>query len=78
MLDDSSVGFAAGIFLITVGAILRFRYDFPYFVDYQLIGAVLMALGGGVLLLSVVLWRSWPGGGFHWRNGANGPTERAD
>lgn len=67
MLDDSPVGFAASIFLITVGAILRFKYDFSYFVDYHLVGVILMSLGGAGLVLSFVLRHSWPGGPFYWR-----------
>lgn len=67
------VGFAASIFLITVGAILVFKYDFSYFVDYKLVGVIFMSLGGAGFVLSYLLRHSWPGGPFSW-----GGRERSD
>lgn len=61
-----AVGFAASIFLIVVGAILRFRYDFEYFVDYHLVGVIFMSLGVAGFVLSILLRHSWSGGPFSW------------
>ena len=64
MLDDSRVGFAASILLLTVGVILRFQLDVPYFVDYRLVGEVFLVLGALGFALSFLLRRRWPGSAF--------------
>ena len=61
MLDDCGVGFAAGVFFVTVGVILRFQLDVPYFVDYHLVGEIFLVLGAVALALSFLLRRRWPG-----------------
>ena len=63
------MGIPLSLFLIAGGAILAFAVtDTSSAVDIQAVGWILMATGLFGVLLSLVLWDSWAGGGF-WRRG---------
>ncbi|HEX6236108.1 MAG TPA: DUF6458 family protein [Acidimicrobiales bacterium] len=58
------MGFGTSLFLIAVGAILRFAVtvDAEGF-DIGTVGVILMIVGGIGLLASIVFWNSWGGFG---------------
>ena len=68
------MGIPFSLFLIAGGAILAFavtgRSDS---IDVPTVGWILMAAGFVGLLLSLVLWDTWAGGGFWARREAPGP-----
>jgi hypothetical protein len=58
------------ILLIAVGAILAFAVEgSSSAVDINTVGWILMAAGLVGLVLSMILWDSWAGGGY-WRRDA--------
>jgi len=69
------MGIPVSLFLIAAGAILAFavtgRSDA---IDIPTVGWILMAVGLVGLLLSLVLWDTWAGGGFWARR--DGPAPR--
>lgn len=61
------MGIGASIFLIAVGAILAFAVNVTTEgVDLNMVGVILMIVGGVGLLLSLLFWSSWGGFGT-WR-----------
>lgn len=61
------MGIGVSIFLIAVGAILAFAVDVATRgIDLNMVGVILMIVGGIGLLLSLIFWSSW--GGFAWRH----------
>jgi hypothetical protein len=70
------MGIPASLLLIAAGAILAFAVTATSnTVDIQAVGWILMAAGLVGLLLSLVLWDTWAGGGFwsHPRPGERAP-----
>ena len=60
------MGIGASLFLIAAGAILAFAVTAEVSgLDISTVGWILMIVGGVGLLLSLVFWRTWGGGG--WR-----------
>ena len=60
------MGLGASLFLITVGAILRFAVTATtQGFNVQAAGVILMVIGALGLVLSFIFWSSW--GGFHRR-----------
>ncbi|HUQ63815.1 MAG TPA: hypothetical protein VM121_08680 [Acidimicrobiales bacterium] len=61
------MGIGTSIFLIAVGAILRFAVNVTdtSSINLHTVGVILMVVGAGGLLLSLIFWESW--GGFHRR-----------
>ena len=58
------MGIGASLFLIAVGAILAFAVTAEVSgLDIEVVGWILMALGGVGILLSLLFWSSWGG----WR-----------
>ena len=56
------MGFGTSLFLIAVGAILKFAVNITVQgLDLQAIGVILMVVGAIGLLASVVFWNSWGG-----------------
>ncbi len=61
------MGLPVSLFLIAVGAILAFAVtDNSSAVDIPAVGWILMVTGFVGLLLSLVMWDTWAGGGY-WR-----------
>jgi phosphate/sulfate permease len=68
------MGVPVSLFLIAAGAILAFAVTAQSnAIDVQTVGWILMAVGFAGLLLSLVLWDSWAGGGFWARRDEPGP-----
>jgi hypothetical protein len=62
------MGIPVSILLITAGAILAFAVDATTSgVNIHAVGWILMAAGLVGLVLSLILWDSWAGGGFYGR-----------
>ena len=58
------MGVSTSIFLIAVGAILKFAVNWQVDeVDLQAVGVILMVIGGLGLILSLIFWSSWGGFG---------------
>jgi hypothetical protein len=58
------MGVGVSLFLIAIGAILAFAVTAEISgLDIEVVGWILMAVGGVGLLLSLVFWQSWGG----WR-----------
>ncbi|HEX2700489.1 MAG TPA: DUF6458 family protein [Acidimicrobiales bacterium] len=58
------MGLGVSIFLIAVGAILAFAIEVSTDgVDLNMVGVILMIVGGIGLLASMVFWSSWGGFG---------------
>ncbi len=58
------MGISTSIFLIAVGAILKFAVTWQVDnVDLQAVGVILMVIGGLGLVLSLIFWSSWGGFG---------------
>ena len=58
------MGIGTGIFLLAVGAILRFAVTTTTKgVNIQTVGDILMIVGGLGILLSLFFWNSWGGFG---------------
>ena len=58
------MGLSTSIFLIAVGAILKFAVTWQMDnVDLQAVGVILMVVGGIGLVLSLIFWSSWGGFG---------------
>lgn len=59
------MGLGVGIFLIAVGAVLAFAVHVSTAgaVNLQVVGWILMAVGGLGVLLSVIFWSTWAGPG---------------
>jgi hypothetical protein len=69
------MGIPISLLVIAAGAILAFAVTgTSNEVDVQAVGWILMAAGFLGLLLSLVMWDSWAGGGY-WRGSR--PDERA-
>jgi len=67
------MGVPLSLFLIAGGAILAFAVTgSANGIDIQSVGWILMAVGVVGLLLSLVMWDTWMGGGY-WNRG---PYER--
>jgi hypothetical protein len=63
------MGIGVSIFLIAVGAILAFAVDVATKgVDLNMVGVILMIVGGIGLLLSLMFWSSWGGFGAYRRD----------
>jgi hypothetical protein len=61
------MGIGVSIFLIAVGAILAFAVNVATNgIDLNMVGVILMVVGGIGLLLSLIFWSSWGGLGA-WR-----------
>jgi len=61
------MGIGVSIFLIAVGAILAFAVDVATEgIDLNMVGVILMIVGGIGLLLSLLFWSTWGGFG-GWR-----------
>lgn len=59
------MGVGTSIFLIAVGAILYFAVDVhTSAINLQTVGLILMIVGGIGLVVSVIFWNSWGGGGY--------------
>ena len=66
------MGIGASIFLIAVGAILAFAVNAEISgLDIEVVGWILMIVGGLGLLLSLIFWRS-----FGWRRTYDDPYDR--
>ena len=62
------MGIPVSIFLIAVGAILAFAVDATTSgLNLHTVGWILMAAGLVGLVLSLIMWDSWAGGGFYTR-----------
>jgi len=76
------MGLGTSLFLIAVGAILKFAVNWQVNeVDLQAVGVILMVIGAIGLVLSLIFWNSW--GGFGHRqvlvdNGARRRVVRDD
>lgn len=58
------MGVSTSIFLIAVGAILKFAVTWQVNnVDLQAVGVILMVVGAVGLILSLIFWSSWGGFG---------------
>jgi Domain of unknown function (DUF6458) len=67
------MGIGVSIFLIAVGAILAFAVTAEISgLDIQIVGWILMAVGGLGLLLSLIFWSTWGG----WRRTSEDPYDR--
>lgn len=56
------MGIATSLFLLAAGAILAFAVSVEASgVDLQMVGWILMAVGGVGVLLSLAFWSSWGG-----------------
>lgn len=67
------MGLGASLFLIAVGAILAFAVNAEISgLDIEVVGWILMIVGGLGLLLSLIFWRSWGG----WRRTYDDPYDR--
>lgn len=63
------MGIGVSIFLIAVGAILAFAVDVATKgLDLNMVGVILMIVGGIGLLLSLMFWSSWGGFGAYRRD----------
>ena len=70
------MGIPLSLFLIAGGAILAFAVtDTSSAIDIHAVGWILMATGLLGILISIVLWDTWAGGGF-WHRGP-GPYDEA-
>lgn len=59
------MGFGASIFLIAVGAILAFAVKAEVSgLDVQTVGWILLVVGIGGLVLSMLFWSTWGGPGY--------------
>jgi Domain of unknown function (DUF6458) len=58
------MGISTSIFLIAVGAILKFAVTWQADnIDLQAVGVILMIIGGLGLVVSLIFWSSWGGFG---------------
>jgi hypothetical protein len=58
------VGLGVSLFLIAVGAILAFAVTVEVSgIDLEIVGWILMIVGGLGILLSLIFWSSWGGWG---------------
>jgi hypothetical protein len=58
------MGIGTSIFLIAVGAILKFAVNWQWNeVDLQVVGVILMVVGAIGLIASLIFWNSWGGFG---------------
>jgi hypothetical protein len=58
------MGISTSIFLIAVGAILKFAVNWQMNeVDLQAVGVILMVIGAIGLVVSLIFWSSWGGFG---------------
>jgi sulfite exporter TauE/SafE len=56
------MGLGTSIFLIAVGAILKFAVNWQVNeIDLQAVGVILMVVGAIGLVLSLIFWNSWGG-----------------
>ena len=59
------MGIGVSLFLIAVGAVLAFAVDAEASgVDIQTVGWIVLAVGVGGLVLSMIFWSSWGGPGY--------------
>ena len=71
------MGVPVSLFLIAAGAILAFAVTATSSsIDVNTVGWILMATGFVGLLLSLILWDTWAGGGFWARRAAPPPPRR--
>jgi uncharacterized membrane protein YGL010W len=62
------MGIGVSIFLIAVGAILAFAVNATANgIDLQTVGWIVLAVGVLGLVLSMIFWSSWAGGGYFTR-----------
>jgi hypothetical protein len=58
------MGIGTSIFLLAVGAILTYAVDVQtQGIDLNVVGVILMIVGGLGILLSMIFWNSWGGFG---------------
>ena len=70
------MGIIISLILVTFGAILTWAVQTEGgTVDPQVVGVILIVLGIVVLLISLVLWRTWWGAGF-WAGAYDEPLRR--
>jgi hypothetical protein len=63
------MGIPVSIFLIAIGAILAFAVDATTSgLNLHTVGWILMAAGLVGLVLSLIMWDSWAGGGYFGRS----------
>jgi hypothetical protein len=71
------MGIPASLVLIAAGAILAFAVTATSSsIDVNTVGWILMATGFVGLVLSLILWDTWAGGGFWAGRGAPPPPRR--
>ena len=71
------MGIGTGIFLIAIGAIMRYAISVQAEgFNLHTIGVILMVAGAATALLSMVFWNSW--GGFNRGDRTTVVTERRD
>ena len=72
------MGIGVSIFLIAIGAILAFAVDVATNgIDLNMVGVILMIVGGIGLLLSLIFWSSWGGfGGYRRETVVRDPYDR--
>ena len=64
------MGIPLSLFLIAGGAIVAFAVtDNANGVDLYAVGWILMVAGADLLVLSLIMWDSWAGGGYWNRRG---------
>jgi sulfite exporter TauE/SafE len=71
------MGIGTSIFLIAVGAVLKFAVTWrAQGVDLQAVGVILMVVGAIGLVLSLIFWNSWGGFGSREVYVDSGPRRR--
>jgi hypothetical protein len=71
------MGIPLSLLVIAFGAVLAFAVTGSTSgIDVQTVGWILMAAGFVGLLLSLIMWESWAGGGFWSRRAYDGPPAR--
>jgi hypothetical protein len=70
------MGIPLSLFLVAGGAILAFAVTgTANGIDIQTVGWILMIAGVVLLVLSLIMWDTWAGGGF-WSRGSAPPPRR--
>jgi len=71
------MGIPISLLVVALGAILAFAVTgHSSAVDIHAVGWILMATGFVGLLLSLIMWDSWAGGGFWARRDPRAPRRR--
>ena len=70
------MGIPLSLFLVAGGAVLAFAVTgHANGINIHAVGWILMAAGVVLLVLSLIMWDSWAGGGY-WNRGAMPPRRR--